>query len=47
MNDFFEALGWVAWGFVIGYFWNPVWAIAKKIWQEAKVAKHEWRNPRK
>ena len=35
-----------AWGLVIGYFWNPVWQILKKIWREAKLAKEEWRQPR-
>ena len=42
MNDFFEALGWLAWGFAAGYFWNPVWEILKKIWAEAKKAREEW-----
>lgn len=42
MNDFFEALGWLAWGFAAGYFWHPVWEILKKIWSEAKKAREEW-----
>ena len=40
------ALNYFVIGAVAGYFWNPVWAILKKIWHEAKVAKNEWRNPR-
>jgi hypothetical protein len=42
MNDFMTALGWLAWGFAAGYFWNPVWEILKKIWREAKQARKEW-----
>jgi hypothetical protein len=29
-------------GFVLGYFWNPVWRLIKKIIEEAKLAKKEW-----
>ena len=29
-------------GFAAGYIWNPVWAIIKKIWSEAKKAREEW-----
>jgi hypothetical protein len=42
MNDFFTVLGWLSWGFVLGYFWHPVWEILKKIWTEAKKAREEW-----
>ena len=45
MNDFFNALTPFAYGFVIGYFWHPIWTLGKKIYQEAKLAKQEWRNP--
>ena len=45
MTEFFDAVGWFAWGFAAGYFWNPIWAAAKKIWNEAKLAKEEWRKP--
>ena len=40
------AINYFVIGAVAGYFWNPVWAILKKIWHEAKVAKNEWQNPR-
>jgi hypothetical protein len=33
-------------GLVVGYFWNPVWRIIKKIISEAIKAKQEWREPR-
>jgi len=29
-------------GFAAGYVWNPVWALLKKIWSEAKKAREEW-----
>lgn len=45
MNDFLQALGPFAWGFALGYFWHPVWIICKRIYEEAKLAKHQWRNP--
>lgn len=37
-----QALGPFAWGFVVGYFWHPLWELGKKIWSEAKKAKEEW-----
>jgi hypothetical protein len=46
MTDFVTALGWLAWGFAAGYFWNPVWEILKKIYSEARIAQNEWRNPK-
>jgi hypothetical protein len=33
------------WGFVLGYAWNPIWAIIKKIVSEAKLARDEWSKP--
>ena len=47
MNDFLQALGPFAWGFVLGYFWYPIWTIAKRIWSEAKLASQEWKRPNK
>lgn len=44
MNDFLNALGPFAYGFALGYFWYPLWNLAKKIVHEAKEARHEWRN---
>jgi hypothetical protein len=45
-EEFKLALEYFLYGAVVGYFWNPVWAIIKKIVHEAKVAKNEWRQPR-
>lgn len=44
MKEFLDALGPFAYGFLLGYFWYPLWAIGKKIVHEAKVAKNEWRQ---
>jgi hypothetical protein len=41
------ALNYFLLGAVTGYFWQPLWALGKKIIHEAKEARHEWRNPRK
>jgi hypothetical protein len=29
-------------GAAVGFFWYPIWAILKKIWHEASLAKKEW-----
>jgi len=44
MNDFLQAQAPFAWGFVLGYFWHPVWTLCKRIVEEAKLARKEWRN---
>lgn len=42
MEQFLNDLGYFAYGAAAGYFWHPLWAIAKKIWSEAKKARDEW-----
>jgi len=42
MTDFKAWFEPFAWGFMIGYFWYPLWSIAKKIVNEAKKAKEQW-----
>ena len=44
MTEFLNALGPFAYGFVIGYFWYPLWKLGKRIVEEAKLARHEWKN---
>ena len=39
-----EALNMFVFGAVVGYVWNPLWAIAKKIVIEASKARQEWRK---
>jgi hypothetical protein len=36
---------WFVLGLVLGYFWHPVWTLAKKIVHEAQIASKEWRQP--
>ena len=45
MNDFLQALGPFVWGFVVGYFWYPLWTLCKRIVEEAQLVRKEWRNP--
>ena len=42
MTEFKNAAEMLAYGFVAGYFWHPVWTIVKKIVSEAKKAKEQW-----
>ena len=42
MSEFLNALGPFACGFVLGYFWYPMWELGKKIVSEAKKAKEQW-----
>jgi predicted PurR-regulated permease PerM len=44
-QEFKDWLDPFLWGVIIGYLWNPVWQILKKIWHEARIAKEEWRKP--
>ena len=44
MNDFLQAIGPFVWGFVVGYFWYPLWELGKKIFTEALKAKQEWKK---
>ena len=45
MTDFINALGPFVYGFAVGYFWHPLWQLGKRIVEEARLAKEEWRNP--
>lgn len=42
MSIFLNAVGYFAWGFVVGYFWYPLWELGKKIVKEAKKTKEQW-----
>ena len=42
MSEFLNALGTFSCGFVLGYFWYPMWELGKKIVSEAKKAKEQW-----
>ena len=36
------SLEMLVYGFVLGYFCNPLWKLIKKIIEEAKTAKKDW-----
>lgn len=42
MTEFMQALSPFIYGFVVGYFWYPLWELGKKIVNEARKAKEEW-----
>jgi hypothetical protein len=46
MTDLFEALKWLLYGFVIGFFFHPMITILRRVYEEFKIAKQEWRQPR-
>lgn len=43
---FVDYIGPFVYGFALGYFWHPIWALGKKIVSEARIASEEWKNPR-
>lgn len=45
MTEFLNAVGPFAYGFLLGYFWYPIYNLCKKIYAEAKLAREQWRNP--
>lgn len=46
MTDLFEALKWLLYGFAIGYLFTPAMTILRRVYEEFKIAKQEWRQPR-
>jgi hypothetical protein len=46
MIGFWHAIEWFIYGFLAGWLLDPAWHLIKRIWQEAKVARDEWRRPR-
>lgn len=46
MIEFLIAAEWFIYGFVAGFVARPAWTIAKQIWQEAKLAREQWSQPR-
>ena len=33
-------------GFAIGYFWDPIYKLIKRVIEEFQIARDEWRNPK-
>lgn len=42
MEQFLNDLSYFIMGSFLGYVWNPLWALIKKIYSEAKKAQKEW-----
>jgi hypothetical protein len=42
MTEFVNALVPFVYGFAIGFFYNPLWKLFKRIVNEVKTAKKEW-----
>ena len=47
MEQFLNDLNYMLIGAAIGYFFHPIFAIAKKIIKEARQAQKEWRDNNK
>ena len=45
MNDFLQALAPFVYGFIVGFFWDPICTLTRRIYEEAKLARKEWSNP--
>ncbi len=46
MIEFLIAAEWFMYGFIAGITAVPGWHIARRVWQEAKLAREEWGRPR-
>lgn len=46
MIEFLIAVEWFIYGFAAGFVAKPAWRLAKRIWQEARLARDQWSQPR-
>ena len=46
MMDLWEALKWLLYGFAMGFFFLPALNIVRRVHEEFKLAREEWRQPR-
>ena len=46
MMDLWEAVKWLLYGFVAGYFFVPAVTILRRVYAEFKLARDEWSQPR-
>jgi hypothetical protein len=46
MIEIWNAIEWAIYGFVAGFVAKPVWNLCQRVWQEAKLARDEWSQPR-
>ena len=43
--DLWEAVKWLLYGFVAGFFFLPVVTLVRRVYEEVKLAREEWRQP--
>ena len=46
MMDLWEAVKWLLYGFVAGYFFVPAVTVLRRVYAEFKLARDEWSQPR-
>ena len=46
MIDLWEAVKWLLYGFVAGFFFIPAITILRRVYAEFKLARDEWSQPR-
>ena len=46
MMDLWEAVKWLLYGFVTGYFFVPAVTMLRRVYAEFKLARDEWSQPR-
>ena len=46
MMDLWEAVKWLLYGFIAGFFFIPVVTILRRGYAEFKLARDEWSQPR-
>ena len=46
MMDLWEALKWLLYGFIAGFFFIPAMTILRRVYAEFKLARDEWSQPR-
>jgi hypothetical protein len=46
MMDLWEAVKWLLYGFIAGFFFIPAVTILRRVYAEFKLARDEWSQPR-
>ena len=46
MMDLWEAVKWLLYGFVAGFFFVPAVTMLRRVYEEFKLAREEWSQPR-
>ena len=46
MMDLWEAVKWLLYGFIAGFFFIPAVTILRRVYAEFKLARDEWSRPR-